>query len=70
MSQIPEAKKLTHLHEGETHLWRGDLSPIGCAAVVNPADSVYLTGPAADSAGPAAQAIGDESPHHKEYLNH
>ena len=36
MSQTPEAKKLTHLQEGETHLWRGDLSPIGCAAVVNP----------------------------------
>ena len=45
MSQTPEAKKLTHLQEGETNLWRGDLSPIGCAAVVNPADSVYLTDP-------------------------
>jgi len=45
MNQTPEAKKLTHLEEGETHLWRGDLSPIGCAAVVNPADSVYLTDP-------------------------
>jgi hypothetical protein len=24
------------------NLWRGDLSPFGCAAVVNPANSVYL----------------------------
>ena len=45
MNQTPDAKKLTHLEEGETHLWRGDLSPIGCAAVVNPADSVYLKDP-------------------------
>jgi hypothetical protein len=46
------------------NLWRGDLSPIGCAAVANPRDTVSLMIRAKGS-GVAIQPIGDKSPHHR-----
>jgi hypothetical protein len=46
------------------NLWRGDLSPIGCAAVANPPNTVSLM-IRAKKFGAAIQPIGDKSPHHR-----
>ncbi|AWM90823.1 hypothetical protein DJ564_08285 [Pseudomonas sp. 31-12] len=44
-------------------LWRGDLSPFGCEAVVNPLLAVYLIHRSVRF-GAASQPNGDKSPHH------
>ncbi|CAN1604614.1 protein of unknown function [Pseudomonas mediterranea] len=48
-------------------LWRGDSSPLGCVAALNPYTSVYQAD-CIDCLRAATQPSGDESPRHKSCL--
>nr|TSB54019.1 hypothetical protein FEE99_01395 [Pseudomonas sp. ef1] len=49
-------------------LWRGDLSPFGCEAVVNPVHAdIQLN--RSDGFGAAAQPNGDKAPRHRKLLS-
>ncbi|AUM72242.1 hypothetical protein C0J56_27770 [Pseudomonas fluorescens] len=47
------------------NLWRGDLSPLGCAAALKPGDSVCQIDLIA-AIGAATQPSGDKSPRHRD----
>ncbi|TNF78992.1 hypothetical protein FGE05_27200 [Pseudomonas sp. ICMP22404] len=49
-------------------MWRGDLSPLGCVAALNPYTSVYRAD-CIDCLRAATQPSGDESPRHRDGLS-
>ncbi|AUM72881.1 hypothetical protein C0J56_28110 [Pseudomonas fluorescens] len=51
-----------------TPLWRGDLSPLGCAATLNRTPRCFRQ-IASDALGAAAQPNGDKSPRHSPSLH-
>jgi hypothetical protein len=61
MWQGQSVKKESICGEG-IYLWRGDLSPIGCAAAANPERSCLTD--RVNRFGTAALSIGDKSPRH------
>ena len=59
--QAPSPRKPAHTKP----LWRGDLSPLDCAAGPKKINAICLIHPGACSRGAASQPSGDKPPRHK-----